>query len=160
MENLTVESIKATVAQMNQNESVFMPYQINDVKHLFEGIDVNIIPLDNGQFKMMLPHVKTQSKMSQIVDLLRNYQRSMVVVPFDIAYVRQIVSKYNAANEKDFKVGTHGDDVVVYREFEEWDVITQDEFDEYERDMVERIGEMRGRIEDIDEEIDDDEEII
>ena len=147
MKQLTHESIKSMVEQMNPGESMLIPYNLEQSVDLMHGINVNIIPIDNESFKIQKPNKKGPSKFAQITRLLENYKRGEMIVPFEIAYVRQVVSKYNSKHAIGrFTIKCENDNVFVSKHIKHWNEITESEFNQYENEVIHELANLKRKI--------------
>jgi len=142
---LDKETLTELIESMSPGETTFINEPLEPIKHLFHDVDVTI-NMVGVNFKITKPKVKRQSKMGDIVNILKSYKTGKQFVDFDLAYVRQIVSKYNGRNGDKFKVMQLDGLVHVYKEIEDCEFIHEYQYLGLKDDFDIRLDKMKGKI--------------
>lgn len=153
------EFIESILVQLKPGESTHITGEEDVIREICEDKDVTVEPMEGNIFKITLNKHKGRSKRAQIGKLLKAYKIGHELIPFEAAYVRQIVSKWNSDNNDAFKVRTDIDgNVYAFKSVQDRQHITQDEFNDMEQEFKVKLKQMSARIKP--EAFFDDEELI
>lgn len=141
------ELIMSIVSGLKPGESAHITGDEDSIIEMCAEIDVEVKNMGHDIVRVHRPKDKGTSMSSKINKLMHDYKRGHVVAPYPSRYVRQIVSKYNASNNENFKVtATDGDTPKIYKEIEDCKFITQDDFDVWDAMIMAKRDEMLQRI--------------
>lgn len=135
------------VEGMKPGETTNIQGNEEKLSELCELHSLKLQHMGHDWFKISCPSKPSASKMGQIVSTLESYKTGNVAVPFEVGYVRQIVSKWNSSRKDCFKVGkTDEDTAVVYKNVEDRDFIRDSEYDAIKLNFNTRLMDLKTRI--------------
>ncbi|MBL4809060.1 MAG: hypothetical protein JKY43_03255 [Phycisphaerales bacterium] len=140
------QKFRNLVQSLEPGESITILSTPEEIKEICMDINVRIFFKDNDLFTVKCMEIEKKSKAKEIKSILSDYKRESVAVDYDSAYVRLVVSNWNKKHSDSFKVHVERGVVYVFKQFEDWIEITQDEFDEWSSSMKEKFDLMQSKI--------------
>lgn len=154
------ETIKMILSKIKPGQEMIFSFDDSSYLDMIKDFDVKIIKEESVNDESFIVTVLKSkpgevSRYRKIMDILDTYKTGASIIhDHDAKYVRTVVSKYNKAHDKKFKVSVIDGGVIVFLELEDRDYITRAEWNMLKSKYDVVLSDLESKIIEIDDVVD------